>query len=87
MRPHNFVEDAVFETAERLAAADSEFCGCEKCLSDVEAYALAHLKPAYASTQVGAVVTRVVTDRPDHHAEITVRVTEAMQLVKSQPHH
>ena len=87
MRPHNFVEEAVFETTERLAAADPEFCGCEKCVADVEAYALANLKPAYASAPVGAVVTRVVTDRADHHAEITVKVTTAMRLVKAQPHH
>jgi len=87
MRPHNFVEEAVFETTERLAGADRDFCGCERCMSDVEAHALAHLSPAYASSKEGAAVTRIVTHRPAEHAEVTVKVTEAISIVKAHPRH
>lgn len=87
MRPHNFVEEAVFATTERLVSADPDFCGCEKCVADVEAHALAHLAPAYASSREGATVTRIVTNRPAEHAEVTVRVTESIALVKANPRH
>lgn len=87
MRPHNYVEDVVFEVTDRLAAADSEFCGCEKCCADVAAYALAHLRPQYAAGDVGRAVTRVVLGREDHHAEVTVKVAQAIGMVKGRPRH
>jgi competence protein ComFB len=87
MPPNNYVEDEVFELADRLTAEDVEFCGCEKCLTDVSALALARLKPAYAAGGVGRVVTVVRVDSPAHHAEITARVVEAIRAVKVHPRH
>jgi hypothetical protein len=87
VRPHNYVEDQVFELADRLTAADAEFCGCEKCLTDVSAYALAQLKPAYASSEVGRAVTALKIEAPAVHAEITVKVVEAIKAVKEHPRH
>lgn len=84
---HNYVEDEVFAVADRLTAADAEFCGCVKCLTDVSAYALAHLKPAYASSDVGRVITHVKLEQPAAHAEVTARVVEAIAAVKAHPRH
>ncbi|MGF1667112.1 MAG: late competence development ComFB family protein [Acidimicrobiia bacterium] len=87
MRPHNYVEDHVFELADRLTAADAEFCGCEKCLTDVSAYALSQLKPAYASSEVGRAMTAAKIEAPAVHAEITAKVVEAIKAVKEHPRH
>ncbi len=87
MRPHNYVEDQVFELADRLTAADAEFCGCEKCLTDVSAYALAQLKPAYASSDLGRALTAVKIEAPAVQTEITVSVVEAIKAVKEHPRH
>ncbi len=87
MRPRNLVEDEVFDLADRLTAADVEFCGCEKCLTDVSAFALGHLKPAYATSAVGSVVTHLRLERPGAHAEMTARVVEAIAAVKAHPRH
>ena len=87
MRLHNYVEDQVFEIADRLTAADAEFCGCEKCLTDVSAFALGHLKPAYATGDKGRVLTTTRLSQPAAHAEVTARVVEAIQAVKAHPRH
>lgn len=87
MRPHNFIEDQVFEIADRLTAADAEFCGCEKCLTDVSAFALAQLRPAYASGDLGRALTAIRVESPAVHAEITVKVVEAIKAVKEHPRH
>lgn len=87
MRPHNHVEDEVFDIADRLTAADAEFCGCEKCLTDVSAYALSQLKPAYATGDVGRAFTAIKLEAPAAQAEITVKVVEAIKAVKDHPRH
>jgi hypothetical protein len=87
VRPHNFVEDQVFELADRLTAADAEFCGCEKCLTDVSAFALAQLRPAYAAGDVGRAITAIKLESPASHAEITVKVVAAINAVKEHPRH
>lgn len=87
MRLHNFVEDQVFAIADRLTAADASFCGCEKCLTDVSAYALGHLRPAYATGDTGRVLTTNRLSSPAAHAEVTARVVEAIAAVKAHPRH
>jgi hypothetical protein len=87
MRPHNYVEDQVFDIADRLTAADAQFCGCEKCLTDVSAFALSQLRPAYATSDMGRAVTTVKLESPAIQAEITARVTEAIGAVKAHPRH
>jgi len=87
MRPHNLIEDHVFQISDRLTAADAEFCGCEKCLTDVMAFALALIPPAYVSSEQGRAITEARLEQDGHHAEITVRVTEAIRAVKAHPRH
>ena len=87
MRPHNLVEDHVFEISDRLTAADAEFCGCEKCLTDVMAFALSQLAPAYVSTDEGRAMTEARLEQDGFHDTITARVTEALAAVKVHPRH
>ncbi|MDH4117314.1 MAG: late competence development ComFB family protein [Acidimicrobiia bacterium] len=87
MRPHNMVEDHVFEIADRLTAADAEFCGCMKCLTDVSAYALSQVTPAYVTSDEGRNHALARLQSPETTAEITLRVTEAIAAVKSHPRH
>jgi competence protein ComFB len=87
MRPHNYVEEAVWELTERLSAADPGFCGCERCRSDVAARALAHVHPAYVASEMGRVVTQVQLLSDEHRAEITAQVATAIKKVKAAPRH
>ncbi len=87
MRPHNLIEDHVFEISDRLTASDAEFCGCEKCLTDVMAFALAQIPPAYVSSEQGKAITEARLEQDNYHATIIVRVTEAIAAVKSHPRH
>ena len=87
MKPHNYVEDEVFRLTDRLVAEDDTFCNCDKCNADVAAYALAHLRPAYASSVLGAAVAHLTLEDAQHHAEITARVVEAITRVKANPRH
>jgi hypothetical protein len=87
VRPHNLIEDHVFDISDRLTASDVEFCGCEKCLTDVMAFALSQLEPAYVSSDQGRAITQARRESDGVHATITARVTEAIAAVKAHPHH
>jgi competence protein ComFB len=87
MRPHNLIEDHVFDVSDRLTAADAEFCGCEKCLTDVMAFALAQIPPAYVSSEQGRAITEARLVEDDHHTAITQKVNEAIAAVKAHPRH
>lgn len=87
MRPHNLVEDHVFEISDRLTAADAEFCGCEKCLTDVMAYALSQLAPAYVTSDDGRAIIEARLEQDGYHATITARVADAVRAVKAHPRH
>jgi hypothetical protein len=87
VRPHNYIEDHVFDVADRLTAADAEFCGCEKCLTDVSAFALSQLKPAYATGDTGRAMTVVRLGSVEVQTEISAQVVAAIDAVKRHPRH
>ena len=74
-------------TTERLVAADPDLCGCDQCRADVAAFALARVRPAYAASATGQIVSRVVGERPDRHAEIVARILEGIAVVEAHPRH
>lgn len=87
MRPHNLIEDHVFDISDRLTAADVEFCGCEKCLTDVMAFALAQLPPAYVTSENGRAITEARLEQDGVHEIILKQVNEALEAVKAHPRH
>lgn len=74
---------------ERLDKYLSEFdcCKCEKCVGDMTAMALNHLKPAYVNSQAGELFSRIDASRLQNTTHIDVEIIKAINSVASNPKH
>lgn len=64
-----------------------DMCNCEKCVSDTCALVLNQLQPHYVTTRRGELLTQVSHSVRDKHVDLTVKVVQALQLVKESPRH
>jgi competence protein ComFB len=62
-------------------------CSCEKCISDACALVLNQLPPLYVTTRKGELITQVHQTTQDQHIDLTVKVVQALQMVKESPRH
>ena len=64
-----------------------EMCRCEKCFKDACALVLNQMQPHYVTTRRGELLTQVNQSVRDKHIDLTVKVVQALQLVKESPRH
>ena len=64
-----------------------EMCSCDKCVSDACALVLNQLPPHYVTTRKGELFTQVNQAMQDQHIDLTVKVVQALQMVKDSPRH
>ncbi len=62
-------------------------CSCDKCVADACALVLNQLPPLYVTTRKGELITQVHQTTQDQHIDLTVKVVQALQMVKDSPRH
>lgn len=62
-------------------------CTCERCRSDIVAYALNQLPPKYVATAKGEVYSKVYTLSIQHDADVMAAITQGAKLVEKYPRH
>lgn len=82
----NVMEDLVEEVYEQCKSTQN-CCTCDRCHSDVVAYALNHLPPQYAVSDIGATLTKFTNLRGQHIADIQTALAQGFQIVSQSPRH
>ena len=75
------------EIAEKEVAKEPHLSQCSECLEDVIAYSLNRLKPMYAISDTGHIITEVNLTMPGLRAQVLAIVHEAIKKVKEHPRH
>lgn len=84
----NLLEGAVRAIYEDLRGQYPEFCGCERCQTDVLAYTLNAVHPRYSGGgDVGQALIAVELQRDQTRATLAVIVLEGMRRVAATPRH
>lgn len=83
----NYMEDTVDAFLPHLIAKHPELCHCERCLEDIKAIALNHLKPAYFVTHEGLLYSKVDEMTVQYTADLTTELTKAIEIVTEFPRH
>ena len=87
MEVKNYLQEIVERIADKLIGEDPDVCQCKQCRADIITYSLNHLKPKYAINVKGHALTAVDIESEQVQAEVTVKVLEAIKMVKEHPHH
>ncbi|MGD9474182.1 MAG: late competence development ComFB family protein [Eubacteriaceae bacterium] len=83
----NYMEDVVDELLPEMLTAHSEVCSCNRCLADMKAYALNHLKPAYFVMHKGFLYGKVDEAKMKAKADVISAIEKAIKLVSKKPGH
>ncbi|WP_342513009.1 late competence development ComFB family protein [Sporosarcina sp. FSL K6-1522] len=86
MAVHNIMEEIVRDVLVNYQHQYQLTCNCERCLDDVKAIALNHLKPHYVTIEAHVPFARVphLTDRQGVTTVLT-EVTKAAVIVSDNP--
>lgn len=83
----NVIESMVWKVLDTILEREPDICCCDKCRSDIAAYALNRLNPQYAATEKGEVLIKTGFLDQGINVALLVALTEAMEIVRSNPHH
>jgi competence protein ComFB len=83
---HNATEDVVKHAVEKRMSK-GDICDCENCRLDVMAIMLNKLPTHYAVSDAGALYGRVKAIDFQPSVDITIAMTEAIELVNQRPRH
>jgi competence protein ComFB len=83
----NVVESMVWEAMDSVLDQKPGICRCEKCRTDIAAYALNQLNPRYATSKLGEVLVKTASLDQNIHVAILVALTEAVEVVSTNPRH
>ncbi len=81
----NYLEDIVMHVVKEESEKDPELKASKTLQEDVIAYTLNHLKPKYARTRKGYILTEVEMASEQLRAEILVKVLKAIKIIKAHP--
>lgn len=81
------MEKLVMEKIDIVINADSKICNCQCCRYDIAALALNSLPTRYVVTSAGATYTKINSLDQQFHVDIVSAITQAIKLVKKNPHH
>ncbi len=85
--PRNYMEKLVRETLMRLLKDKEGICKCEKCISDMMAYALNRLPPRYVTTDRGYIFSKLREIEVQTQVDVLEAVLEAIDVVSKNPKH
>lgn len=85
---YNYAEEIIDNLLNQILDKYDNICKCDKCLLDIKAYALNHVKPKYVVTQKGATYTRALCEiDKQEKINITKSIVDAIKIVSENPHH
>lgn len=87
MKIHNLMEDIVIRTLNELLKEMDDICKCEKCKTDMAAFALNNLPPKYIVTEKGELFAKAENMSYQFEADVTKEVIKAIRKVSKEPHH
>ncbi|WP_352168769.1 late competence development ComFB family protein [Proteiniborus sp. MB09-C3] len=87
MELHNYMEDVVYRTIEKILEKDNNTCKCMKCKLDIAALALNNLPPQYTVTEKGILFTKVKEMEKQYEVDVIREIIKAIAVVSSKPHH
>lgn len=85
----NFMEDIVQQCLDDTLKSDTLFtdiCRCERCMDDIKAMALNHIKPFYVTGKKGEVFGQYHTLEPQIKLDIVHEVVSAIDFVAKHKH-
>lgn len=83
----NIMEEFVEEAMDELIKK-SDCCSCYKCREDIKCIALNSLPAKYVSTRKGELFSKLSqTAKLQHTIDVNLACINAIELVKTQPHH
>ena len=87
MELKNYMEKLVMEKLDTVINANPNMCNCQCCRFDIAALALNSLPTRYVATTAGATYTKINALDQQFHVDIVSAITQAIKLVKNNPHH
>lgn len=83
----NIVEKFIWDNMDTVLEQKKDMCSCPTCKNDIAAYALNKLKPHYASSAAGEAITRAYFMENQYYLDMIIAITEAVEIVSTNPHH
>lgn len=87
----DFVVVNIYEKLVKESVVDMmkhmDMCKCAKCTSDACALVLNQIQPQYVTTQKGELLSKVPQMAMNNHIDLTVKVVQALRMVKESPRH
>jgi competence protein ComFB len=87
MELKNYMEKLVMEKLAIVLQADPTMCTCQRCQYDIAALALNALPTRYVATSTGETYTKLSSLDQQFHVDVVSAITQAIKIVKKQPHH
>ncbi|MCM1120405.1 MAG: late competence development ComFB family protein [bacterium] len=81
----NLMEETVLNKIDQLLP-NTSYCQCEYCKMDIAAYALNRLPPQYVQSLKGKVLYRFNSSQVQKDIEVTVAVSQGIEIVGNSPH-
>jgi len=78
-----FVENALHVVLKEYEG----ICKCPKCIEDIKAISLNHLKPLYVVTEQGQAYMKVNEMEKQFQADVIQEVVRAIEIVSQNPKH
>lgn len=85
----NYIEDIVQQCMDESLKKENLFagvCRCERCMDDIKAIALNHIKPFYVTGKKGEVFGQYHTLEPQTKLDIIHEVISAIEYVSKHQH-
>lgn len=87
MELKNFMENLVMEKLDFVINANPKGCKCQRCRYDIAALTLNSLPTFYVVTAEGATYTKMNSLDQQFHVDIVAAITQAIEIVRNDPHH
>lgn len=84
---HNVMEDCVEQKLNSVLPQMEQYCRCDKCRWDMEAYALNRLPAKYVLSDKGVVYQKFDSLSVQSDVEITTAVIKAIETIGKNPNH
>ncbi len=83
----NIMEKLVWDNLDEVVQHTPEACTCERCKTDMVAYALNRVKPKYVATEMGEVFVRAGYLDTATQVSLITALAEAVRVVSRHPRH
>ena len=83
----NYMEDVVEHILPSMVKAFPNSCTCERCIEDIKAITLNHLKPHYIVTDKGTIYSRLQEMEVQFETDVMKAIIDAISIVSKNPRH